>query len=55
MVLIYWVKIYDKNTDVLLVTCKEIGLEVNVDKKKFMFMAVNIMQNKVTIQRKLIL
>ena len=41
MIWIYWLKayiLYRKNTEALLVTTKEIGLEVNADKTKYMVM-----------------
>jgi hypothetical protein len=40
MMLIYWVKDkYHKNTETLLVTSKEVSLEVHAEKTKNMFMS----------------
>jgi hypothetical protein len=41
MMLIYWAEVYIllKNTEVLVIASKEIGLEVNVDKTKYMVMS----------------
>jgi len=39
IILIYWVKHkYHKNTEALLKASKEVGLEVNAKKTKYMFM-----------------
>jgi hypothetical protein len=39
MMLIYWEEVYKENAEALLVASKEIGLEVNADKTKFMVMS----------------
>jgi len=38
-----------KNTEALVITSKEIGLEVNADKTKYMVMSRDRMQDEVTM------